>query len=37
MRLQPGDGERNRGTHMVLTRRAKLRARRRSGARPTAR
>ena len=37
MRLGPGDGERNRNTHMVLTRRAKLRARRRSGARPTAR
>ena len=37
MRLEPGDGERNRNTHMVLTRRAKLRARRRSGARPTAR
>jgi polyphosphate kinase len=37
MRLHPGDGERNRGTHAVLTRRAKLRARRRSGARPTAR
>jgi polyphosphate kinase len=37
MRLQPGDGERNRSTHMVLMRRARLRARRRSGARPTAR
>jgi polyphosphate kinase len=37
MRLHPGDGERNRGTHAVLMRRAKLRARRRSGARPTAR
>ena len=37
MRLQPGEGERNRATHAVLMRRAKLRARRRSGARPTAR
>jgi polyphosphate kinase len=36
-RNTPDDGERNRGTHSVLMRRAKLRARRRSAARPTAR